>query len=335
VCNATIPAQPAGTVVKYIISAWHSGGGAEIFANGPGAPCGCGTPTSTPSQATIFQYTVTAASYTLMVGNSGGGTVSSVPAGIDCGATCDASFGEGTEVTLTATPQPGAVFMGWSGACSGLGGCTVTMDGTKVVAARFAYPLTVTRDGTGGGTVVTVPAGISCGGICSNVFEPGATVQVTAVPTAGSSFVAWGGACSGAGGCTVTMDAAKSVTATFQTQTLYWDKNGSTAGAGGSSPAGTWGTDSFWNSIADGTGSTGAWVDRARAVFSAGSDATGSFTVSLDGSQTANGLAFQEGTVTISGGTVLSLTGTGGVIDVASGASATIASVLGGTVGLT
>ena len=33
VCNATIPAQPAGTVVRYIISAWHSGGGAEIFAN--------------------------------------------------------------------------------------------------------------------------------------------------------------------------------------------------------------------------------------------------------------------------------------------------------------
>ena len=35
VWSATIPAQPAGTVVKYIVSAWHSGGGAEIFGNGP------------------------------------------------------------------------------------------------------------------------------------------------------------------------------------------------------------------------------------------------------------------------------------------------------------
>ena len=33
VASATIPAQSAGTVVKYIISAWHSGGGPEIFAN--------------------------------------------------------------------------------------------------------------------------------------------------------------------------------------------------------------------------------------------------------------------------------------------------------------
>ncbi|MCS6917964.1 MAG: hypothetical protein NZM08_09830, partial [Chitinophagales bacterium] len=60
VCTATIPAQPAGTVVKYIISAWHSGGGAEIFANGPGSPCGCGTPTSSCSMATVFSYTVAA-----------------------------------------------------------------------------------------------------------------------------------------------------------------------------------------------------------------------------------------------------------------------------------
>jgi len=58
VATATIPAQPAGTTVKYIISAWHSGGGNEIFANGPGAPCGCGTPTSNSSLATVFSYTV-------------------------------------------------------------------------------------------------------------------------------------------------------------------------------------------------------------------------------------------------------------------------------------
>ena len=58
--NATIPALPSGTLVKYIISARHSGGGSEIFANGPGAPCGggCGTVTSSSSLATVFQYTV-------------------------------------------------------------------------------------------------------------------------------------------------------------------------------------------------------------------------------------------------------------------------------------
>jgi hypothetical protein len=58
VANAVIPAQPAGTTVKYLLSAWHSGGGAEIFANGPGAPCGCGTPTSSSALATVFSYSV-------------------------------------------------------------------------------------------------------------------------------------------------------------------------------------------------------------------------------------------------------------------------------------
>ena len=50
VLSATIPAQPAGTVVKYIVSAWHSGGGVEIFGNGPGASCACGTPTSSSAR---------------------------------------------------------------------------------------------------------------------------------------------------------------------------------------------------------------------------------------------------------------------------------------------
>lgn len=58
--TATIPAQPAGTVVKYIVSAWHSGGGDEIFGNGCGnAPrTFCASNNRLSSQATIFQYKV-------------------------------------------------------------------------------------------------------------------------------------------------------------------------------------------------------------------------------------------------------------------------------------
>ncbi len=56
----TIPAQPAGTVVKYIVSAWHSGGGDEIFGNGCGnAPrTFCSVENRPASNATIFSYTV-------------------------------------------------------------------------------------------------------------------------------------------------------------------------------------------------------------------------------------------------------------------------------------
>lgn len=55
VVTANIPAQVAGTVIKYIVSAWHSGGGDEIFANG----CGnCGSKTNSSSLATVYSYTV-------------------------------------------------------------------------------------------------------------------------------------------------------------------------------------------------------------------------------------------------------------------------------------
>ena len=73
--------------------------------------------------------------------------------------------------------------------------------------------LTVAVGGTGSGTV-TGP-GISCPSQCANSYSPGTLVTLTATPQAGSSFAGWSGACSGAGACTVTMNVARSVTATF------------------------------------------------------------------------------------------------------------------------
>ncbi len=68
----------------------------------------------------------------------GSGTVISQPAGIDCGATCTATYSSVTEVTLTATPGNGSVFAGWTGSgCTGIGVCTVAVDGEKAVAAEF------------------------------------------------------------------------------------------------------------------------------------------------------------------------------------------------------
>jgi hypothetical protein len=56
----TIPAQPAGTTVKYIVSSWFNFGGDEIFGNGCGnAPrTFCSSDNRLASQATVFQYTV-------------------------------------------------------------------------------------------------------------------------------------------------------------------------------------------------------------------------------------------------------------------------------------
>jgi len=77
--------------------------------------------------------------------------------------------------------------------------------------------LTVSKNGTGTGTVTSSPAGINCGSTCSHDFTDGTLVTLTPTADAGSQFASWSGDCAGAGGCTVTMSAARSVTATFNT----------------------------------------------------------------------------------------------------------------------
>jgi len=79
-----------------------------------------------------------------------------------------------------------------------------------------AFTLTVSKNGNGSGTVTSNPTGINCGTDCSENYTLGKNVTLNAAPTSGSKFVSWSGACSGvATTCIVTMDAAKSVIATF------------------------------------------------------------------------------------------------------------------------
>ena len=74
---------------------------------------------------------------TVLKAGSGHGSVRSSPAGINCGASCSHSFVSGRSVTLTARPVGGSGFAGWSGACSGRGGCRVKMIAERTVTARF------------------------------------------------------------------------------------------------------------------------------------------------------------------------------------------------------
>lgn len=96
----------------------------------------------TPYIGVSMQASFTPNAQTLTVAKvgTGDGTVSSSPAGINCGAVCDASFAYGTSVTLTAVAAGSSQFLGWSGACAGAGSCTVTMTEAKSVTARFRLP---------------------------------------------------------------------------------------------------------------------------------------------------------------------------------------------------
>ena len=162
---------------------------------------------------------------------AGTGTVTSDPLGINCGSICNASYNHGTSVTSTATADPGSTFAGWSGeGCTGTGTCTVTMDASKSVTATFTtnqYALTVTKSGTGTGTVTSDPPGINCGSDCSEIYNPGINVTLTATADSGSTFAGWsGGGCTGTGTCTVTMDDAKNVYVQFDIITLTVTKSG-------------------------------------------------------------------------------------------------------------
>ena len=257
---------------------------------------------------------VSTQTFTLSVSKAGSGTVSSSPAGITCGSDCSESYNSGASITLTATPDASSTFTGWSGACTGSGTCSVTMNGAKNVTATFnlkTYTITasagnggsispsgtivnyggsqsftitpdtnytvgnvvvdgvsagsvstynfanvsanhtisasftavqqnslnVTKSGTGTGVVTSSPAGITCGSDCTELYTPSAVVTLAATPDSGSTFGGWSGACTGSGTCTLTMDAAKSVSPLFQTNSLTI--TASAGNGGGISPSGT------------------------------------------------------------------------------------------------
>ncbi len=79
-----------------------------------------------------------------------------------------------------------------------------------------SYALTITKSGTGSGTVRSSTGGIDCGSTCSANITSGTTVTLTAAAASGSTFGGWSGACSGtATTCAVSMNAARSVGAAF------------------------------------------------------------------------------------------------------------------------
>ena len=152
--------------------------------------------------------------------------------GLDCTVSPSGSTGTCSRVSdfstattlsfLTIVPAPGSVFVGWSGLCTGNGGCTTTGDfppNTQLVA-RFdleATPpalrtLIVSGAGKGSGAVQSSPAGVACtitngvapeGHGCSADFAQDQLVMLTAATSFPNRFVGWIGPCDGTSPCTL------------------------------------------------------------------------------------------------------------------------------------
>ncbi|MEM7828420.1 MAG: fibronectin type III domain-containing protein [Candidatus Aenigmatarchaeota archaeon] len=99
------------------------------------------------------------------------------------------------------------------------------------------YTLTVSKAGTGEGTVISSPAGINCGSDCTEIYNQGTVVTLTPTPSINSIFDGWsGGGCSGTSICSISINSPTTVCANFSLKTYTIT---ATAGSGGSiSPSG-------------------------------------------------------------------------------------------------
>jgi alpha-tubulin suppressor-like RCC1 family protein len=151
------------------------GGAVKCWGSGSRGQLGNGAARYHTTPVSVMQHG--SLPLTVTKSGTGAGAVASSPAGIDCGATCSASFATGTPVTLTAAASGGSVFTGWSGGgCSGTGTCQVTLSSATTVTATFA---TATGSPTGSANPTSVPFG----GQSVQTTSPEATVTLTNVGT--------------------------------------------------------------------------------------------------------------------------------------------------------
>ena len=174
------------------------------YFNNAGAVAEGFTVAATGDTAPITVAAAGTSDLAVTVTGSGTGSERHPPAGIDCGATCTATFDDGTPVDLTATRGIRSTFAGWSGDCSGTGACWVTMDADRAVTATFAAvetdvpgaPTDVTATPGDGSAAVgwTAPAsdrGAQATGTPSRAPRPGTRATCTRRPTDGSTDVGW------------------------------------------------------------------------------------------------------------------------------------------------
>ena len=172
----------------------------------------------------LIPYTLT------VVSKSNGNVALSATDPIDCGngeTDCTSTLDYGTVVSLQAAPNAGSRFVSWAGAiCTGgaaANPCVFALKANTTVTPTFRDVSTVSLNKNGQGTVVSTPAGISCGVACSSAsfdFTRNVIVKLTPTPAPGKTFVGWSvtgaPACPGTSFCSFNASATSViVTATF------------------------------------------------------------------------------------------------------------------------
>jgi hypothetical protein len=139
----------------------------------------------------------------------GGGPNGTIYVGTDSFFSCTGSCSVqpppriGTRKMLTAIPNPGYVFTGWTGGgCSGTDPCFLLITEATSIGATFtrqSYDVTVTKSGSATGTVTSVPGNINCGATCTTTLPGDSVVQLLVAPGPNAYLAGW----TGPPGCTL------------------------------------------------------------------------------------------------------------------------------------
>jgi len=159
-----------------------------------------------------YSYTIAADGYPAPVLSLAGG----LPAGLSFTPDSDGT------ATLSGTPHGAAVGQYPVTVQADIGmGYLTSRQLTVTVAQGSRLQLAVTMAGSGTGSVNSSPAGLTCtGGTCLWCYDKGEVVDLFSAPSAGSLFTSWGGTCSGAGNCQVTMTGDNNLIASFTQSSL-------------------------------------------------------------------------------------------------------------------
>ena len=227
--DLTLNPAVTGTDIYYTVPVIFSNAAVHRYtATGNNNTVAAGTP-----------VTIAIAPPALNVSASVGGMVVSSPPGINAckngSGTCLATYAPSATVSLTATADPGFVFSGWGGDCSGVAICTVGMTSVRTVAATFGPVPAPGACGTANGIAsATTPTALCTVGTPSSVGNAGNTWNWTcAGPSGGSSASCSApqivvGACGSASG-TTPLNTTPSGTAACSSGTVVSMVTGTTA----------------------------------------------------------------------------------------------------------
>ncbi len=205
--DALATAGPPAPATAATVTIDRTGPGVSAVGLAPSTVAAAGTVTVTatatdPSGVAGAEVSVDGGAFVPM--SSGDGAFGGTSEGLTASIAAPASPGS-YQVCVRATDVPGT---------------TTATPSCATLTVLATHLLTVSRAGTGAGTITSSPAGITCGATCAASFVAGTTVTLTAFPTGGATFDGWTGAgCSGTGTCVIVLNAAESVTGTFTAST--------------------------------------------------------------------------------------------------------------------